>query len=199
MDINSMDYWQERFKTKNWLANGGRNQSIYFMRLLLNNLSYDIYQDILNNSMGIIDFGCATGDSVFCLSYAFSTSQVCGYDFSSEAIKLAQLYYPDINFIDKLNLDEKYDVCTCSNVLEHFYSPLEQIISRLEMVNKYYIILVPYKENPKRLVPEHFFSFDENFFPDKINNFTKIQSKIITDIQKNYWNGYQLLVVYKKD
>jgi trans-aconitate methyltransferase len=196
MVINSKEYWEERFKNGSWIFMAGRNQSIYFMRLLLNNLLYDIYIDILNNCLSTLDEGCAVGDGTFCLSRAFPTSQVQGYDFSSEAIMQAKLFYTNINFTDKLNPDDKFDVVCCSNLLEHFKNPMYQIVTRLEMVNKYYIILVPYKDNLK--CPEHFSSFDENSFPDKLNDFTKIQSTIIKDIQKQYWDGYQLLVVYKK-
>jgi len=128
---------------------------------------------------------------------AFPSSQIIGYDFAEAAIEAAKFLYPNVDFISVLNKDNKYDVIFCSNVLEHFRDPFKQIVLRLAMINKYYIALVPYKDNLK--CPEHFYSFDENSFPNKINDFTKVQSTIITDIKRSFWDGYQLLVVYKKD
>lgn len=200
ININTHDYWNERFSSKDWINKDGKNQSKFFMQLLISNLPSEIFNDISNNCKYINDFGSALCQGCFELSQSFPYSQITGYDISEEAIKQASEIYkdnPNLTFTStplQIGID-KFDCLVCSNTLEHLidYNLYLELFTKISQ--KYIILLVPYKSE---IFDEHVVSFDENSFPDEINGFVKVFSLIINTEQSGFWNGEQFLLAYKK-
>ena len=93
---------------------------------------------------------------------------------------------------------KKFDVVLSSNCLEHFYCPETEFEKQLSFCKKYFIIAVPYQEKPDELSPYHFVSFDDYTLKEEINGFKKIFSKAVNTEGTGFWNGHQLIIVYKK-
>jgi len=195
--INSMDYWDNRFQT-NWENFLGREQTEFFINLLLENLPKWFLSELEEKTYSICDAGCAEGDGTKILSQKFTKSNVLGIDFSIEAVNKAKKYYPDVNFDqgDIMNLSRQFDIIICSNVLEHFSNPMDIIPMLIEKTEKHVVIMVPFLENER--IKEHLFTFDYTSFPLEIKNynltyFTEIDGKLI---DKTHWYGKQAIVIY---
>lgn len=203
MDTNSREYWNFRFKSGSWLQYDGKNQSTFFMKLLITNLPDKILADISINCKQTVDFGTALGQGCFELSQSFPNLQITGYDISEEAINQAKELYRDYNiqFTStplQVGID-KFDVIFCSNTLEHLLDWEKYLDLFTKISQKYIIILIPYESE---IFDEHVVSFNENSFPNTIgefNKFIKIFEKIIDTHYSGFWNGEQQLLVYKKE
>ncbi len=197
-NINTVEYWENRFKSKDWQKFDGENQTKFFATLMIDNIPQDIKIDIKNNKYSILDFGCACGQLCNEIKESFPNSEITGIDFSSEAINRAKELYPNVNFrvnpLDK-NID-KFDVICCSNVLEHLLDWENYLTTFTQVSQKYIIILVPYLSE---IFGEHVVSFDLCDFKDNINGFNQVYHKIMDTNNSGYWNGKQLLVVYEKN
>lgn len=198
MKINSQAYWNKKFKSGEWFYNQGFDQTDYFAQILLDNLSKDIIEDINKNKYLVIDYACATGQLTNKFKEKFPSCNVKGIDISEEAIKVATSLFPILEFKQGEVIDN-CDICICSNILEHISNNIDIMSKLLNKTNKHMFILVPYKEDPQNLIPEHFHSFDENNFPDYFNGFKKIFEKIIDVRESGFWYGDQLLIIYSKD
>lgn len=194
--VNSKEYWDYRF-SNNWEIVGGRVQSSFFYNIIIQYLPDIIKTEILNNKLSICDVGCAEGDGVHLLSKYFVDSCVVGSDFSDQAICKAKNHYPDNNFTceNMLEIQEDYDVLVSSNVLEHFPEPFNIVDTIIPKARKYFIMLIPFKENPRH--PEHFYTFDENSFPQEIKDF-KLTYAIGIQCASPEFHGIQALCVYQK-
>lgn len=199
MKINSKDWWEGYFKENSWKMNNGDEQSTFFMKILLENLSPELKQEILDNKYSICDMGCAEGDGTSLLKETFVENVICGVDISTTAIQQANNKYPQINFlvdnIDEIN--KCWDVVICSNVLEHFENPQIILEKLMNLNNHYLIIMVPFKE--EILDPSHFYRFEDEDFMLLPKGYDIVEKKKIDTSKLNptYWNGQQLLVVIK--
>lgn len=164
MNINSKEYWDERFDT-NWLDYAGDKQTLFFAELLCGMLPQSLVNEIREKEYSVCDMGCALGEAVpvFCRKFAVD---VDGMDFSEEAVKKAAETYPEHKFwvgdLTKLNAEKTYDVIICSNVLEHFVNPWKIAKNLSEVSNKYMILMFPYKETLK--IDEHMYHFQSRLY-----------------------------------
>ena len=96
MNINSKEYWDERFDT-NWLDYAGDKQTLFFAELLCGMLPQSLVNEIREKEYSVCDMGCALGEAVpvFCRKFAVD---VDGMDFSEEAVKKAAETYPEHKF-----------------------------------------------------------------------------------------------------
>ena len=80
MNINSKEYWDERFDT-NWLDYAGDKQTLFFAELLCGMLPQSLVNEIREKEYSVCDMGCALGEAVpvFCRKFAVD---VDGMDFS---------------------------------------------------------------------------------------------------------------------
>ncbi|AHF09002.1 MULTISPECIES: class I SAM-dependent methyltransferase [Dehalobacter] len=196
--INSKEYWDSRFDV-NWETAGGKNQTRFFMRMLLENLPEEVCKYIKDGSPFILDWGCALGQGVEEISKRFSNAHVTGLDFSETAVKKCKADYPSGNFRSEI-LDpqkDRFNVIISSNCLEHFPNPAEVFAQHLLSTGQYYILLVPYNEKPP-ICPEHQIILSENSFPSEINGFGRCFLKIINSQNKGCWCGQQMLMIYKR-
>lgn len=195
VNINTRSYWDMRFASFDWDRCNGIAQSDYFAGLIMDHLPQRVINDIRDNMLSAVDFGCAKGQLCARLKDVFPDNQVVGYDFSNEAVMQAQAMYPHLVFTNDLKGLE-FDCLFSSNTLEHITDWMDQLDKFTQIARRYFILLVPHREF--RLVPEHVASFDEDSFPDKLNGFTMIHSTVINTCGTGYWNGEQRLVVYAK-
>lgn len=197
---NSEDYWDMLF-THTWEARRGRGQTIFFANVALDHFPDWFKEEIDSHSYSICDVGCALGDGVDVIAKAFPSSKVIGIDFSEEAINKAKQYYPSYTFevADILQMTDQYDVIFSSNTLEHFHDPFPILHKMLQHSNKYLVLLLPFQDDTGTY--EHFFRFDYEHFPEKIDEFRLTFLKEIDChlIANTHWDAKQILAVYKKE
>ena len=108
-------------------------------------------QDVKENfpghtSLRICDVGCGTGWLANCLSVFGS---VTGIDLSQEAIEIARLRWPHINFYsnDIMTLVDRqeFDVIVCSEVIEHIENKnnFVELVSRLLTDDGFIVLSCP--------------------------------------------------------
>jgi trans-aconitate methyltransferase len=196
MNINTMPYWDMRFSSFDWDRCNGIAQSDYFTGLIMDNLPQSVKDDIRDNVLSAVDFGCAKGQLCARLKDAFPDNQIVGYDFSNEAVMQAQAMYPHLVFTNDLTGLE-FDCVFCSNVLEHITDWMDQLFKFTQIAKRYVVVLVPHREY--HLIPEHVVTFNEDSFPDILNGFAMGYSTVINTCGTGYWNGEQRLVIYARE
>lgn len=160
MNINTREYWDERFSSKDWTRKGGNTQSYNHASKFLTAL------EIPNEFRGrICDFGCAEGDAFPLYRKYWRHAELIGVDFSAEAVKRARKKYGSIaTFECGDHTDVKpCDVIICAHTIEHMENDLE-VVQHLRHKSKQLFIIVPYKENP--IGKEHLRTYDEESFSD---------------------------------
>lgn len=200
MDINSKEYWDQRFNSNHWVNSDGAKQSEFFVEIAVNAFPVWLIDAINQYRMGICDVGCAQGEGTALLKKYFPDSTIIGVDFSESAVEIAKSQFPLINFYceDITSLSPRHDVIFTSNVLEHFENPIEILGKLADRTERYLVVLVPYKEY--RRISEHFYTFDADTFPPDMNDLQLVYQKEIDcrHIPDTKWPGEELLVVYTR-
>lgn len=163
MNINTKEYWEERFATGHWESRDGRNQTRGFAKAQIHYI-----KRALPGWRGgsLLDFGCGTGDAFPLYLDAFRGANLIGSDISSAAIEKCRRDYGTIaNFIVGIEKDiPSVDLIVVSNVLEHL-TDYESVARTLVAKCADLFITVPFREyipdGPKH---EHVNRFDENSF-----------------------------------
>lgn len=188
-EVNSQEYWNNRFETKSWEQNRGIEQSNLFAELIVNN----VHPRVMYETMSMIDFGCALGQLCDKWAYYTGTKDIVGYDFSSVACKKAKELYPNIEFLDVVP-KRKFDILISSNLLEHVDNVMGYLHRFAHIAEKYIVVLVPYMASTGG---EHIREFNDNSFQEEFDNFIQIQKRIIQCNSHGLWEHKQLLLVYK--
>ena len=200
MDINSKEYWNNRFESKDWDRSAGDQQTIYFAKLAAQLLPEWFVKKVAEKSYDICDLGCAEGDAIPILKDIFPNSRLIGIDVSSSAVERAMQKYPFADFEEGdlfNNSDgEQYGVVFCSNVIEHFQCFSYTLSKVFSFSSCYTIVMCPLRENFE--VPEHVIVIDTKKIPYQLGNNRLIYAKsVIGDIK--YYGGEQILLIYSKD
>lgn len=197
--LNSKEYWDGRFKSGDWQDHFGDQQTLHFYTLLLNAIPEDIQKEIEKSGWSVVDFGCAQGEGTEYFAKMLKDAKVTGVDFSEAAIEIAgqknsAAKFLAIDLTKDNNVEYKWDVLISSNTLEHFYEPWQVLGKLSSRVRKYMVILVPFDQQG---IPndEHFYSFNYQNIPDKINNFKLAYTKIVYPDPK-FWGEQQILLIY---
>jgi GT2 family glycosyltransferase/ubiquinone/menaquinone biosynthesis C-methylase UbiE len=200
--INSEKYWDTRF-SKDWESNNGPNQSRFFAKLAIEHLPRWLLEQIRQQSLTLVDWGCAQGDGTDVWAEYFYNNRIVGVDFSSAAIKQAAKKYPEIQFVyedwlavKKENL-EVFDVLFSSNTLEHFHKPYDKLHILCNRVKKAIILVLPFED--KVSFEEHFFSFMPENIPLQLpNSFRLLWSKVVdcSYLPETFWSGEQIFLVF---
>ena len=162
-NLNTKDYWDNRFGTGDWEDKLGRDQTRNFAISQIKHLG--ISKDF---SGVILDFGCGLGDAFPIYKKAFPKARLIGLDISEEAIKKCNEYFGHLaDFICGTHDDvPPVDIIISSNVFEHLSDDKEKAKHLLQKCNQLFII-VPYNEinynNPKH---EHVNFYNEFYFED---------------------------------
>ena len=199
MQINSSEYWEERFSSKDWEEKAGDGQSAFFASLALQNLPAWLCGEISKEHFSIADLGCAEGGGAAILAGAFPDSRVTGFDISPTAIKTAASLHANCSFEVCDITNQKippYDIVFSSNVLEHFEKPFSVLENFFAAAKKYMVLLIPFEE--AELINEHFSRFSLKDFKIASGNFWLSFYKVIDcqTMDTPFWNGRQLLLIY---
>ena len=200
-EINSMDYWDGRFK-EGWEANHGRCQSRLFAKLALGVLP-DWLRKSVNEGATVLDWGCALGDGTEYLAQALPGAQVSGCDFSREAIEQATRTYPTVefiaaDFIQGERADSSWDFIFSSNTLEHFHEPWKIVDELAKRSRRGFILLLPFREINR--IAEHHYTFLSDNVPVSYGDFCLLHSMIVDagSLPSTEWVGEQILLVFVK-
>lgn len=199
-NINSEEYWEERFASGDWEAKEGREQSLFFYNVATQNFPEWLNRDIEKNHLSICDLGCAEGEGVNHIGKLFPQSHVTGCDISEAALERARGHYPEYSFVreDVNDFKTEYDIIFSSNTLEHFTNAEEIMKKVIGKSKKYFVLLLPFKEYDR--IDEHFFTFDFGTFPVHLDDYSMVFFKEIdcTDMEKTQWPGPEILIIYQK-
>lgn len=200
--VNSEAYWSRRFET-DWVTNHGREQSVFFGRVIVDNLPEWLTRALRDERWTLCDWGCALGDGTDVLAQIFP-GPVTGIDFAEPAIASARATFRKPTFLhaDLLHepFDERFDVVVSSNTLEHFDDPVA-VLERLGgMATKALVILVPFREYLR--LAEHEATFEPSNIVATLagGELVLAASKVIDTrvSEPTYWAGEQILLVYAR-
>lgn len=198
-NINSMQYWDKRFES-NWEIMQGNEQTVFFTNIAVQLMPDWLKNQIIENNLTICDFGCAEGEAVDYLHNIFRTD-VCGMDFSGNAINRAHKKYPQYNFMksditSEYNEQFRFDIGYISNVLEHITNPWNTAKNIMRYIKAYLIVLIPFRETME--IEEHCNRFDLNNIPINLDSCELIYAayKDCSQVEKSLYAGKQLLLVY---
>ena len=158
-NINTKEYWEQRFSSGDWLREGGNNQTRHFAEAQV-----PLFQIPVQFNGTICDFGCGTGDAFPVYRSAWPLAKLRGVDFSRSAIHHAKAKYGEIaEFIasDVHGVPES-DFIISSNVFEHLEA-YQSIARELLRRCKTLFVVVPFQEDIAQ-GGEHVNSFDSNSF-----------------------------------
>ena len=174
MNINTIEYWDKRFKSGNWGRNGRRQTLEYAMA---NCMQIELNQRF-NGSL--LDFGCALGDAIPVYKRKFPNAIINGYDISVSAIEVCRKKYHRIAefFTGEFKDIPFHDIIIASHVMEHLNGDINVVRSLLEKCRELYIF-VPYKESP--LYIEHV-----NYYEDDYYNIFSPLSKTVFKVSYEY-------------
>ncbi len=168
-NINTKQYWDDRFKSGDWEMKQGRQQTTLLAKSQIKHI--EINSDF---SGTILDFGCGFGDAIPIYRERFPLAKFIGLDISETAIEKCKQKYGDIaTFIcGDYSIVPDVDIILASNVFEHLSNDKNIAKSLMSKCNILFII-VPYKEV---LIPnnEHINSYVESSFEMIGNCKTKI-------------------------
>ncbi len=157
-------------------------------------LRYLIF-DIINNNIkkseikSVLDFGCGEGTTTFYLAQELIDSEILGADFSETGINNAKKNYNlnNLKFVHDANssvINEKYDLITSFEVLEHIDDWKQTLKSLATSTNKYLLLSFPTgKMRPFEVNVGHY----RNFKKGEIEDFLSEQGfKVV----KTYYAGF---------
>jgi len=159
ININSKDYWDQRFSNGDWIKKGGPEQTKNFA---FAQLKYLNLPKIFDGT--ILDFGCGLGDAILVFHNKFPNARLIGFDFSEGAINYCRRNYTNIaEFIcGDFTVVPYTDVIITSNVIEHIPDYIN-VVRHLKSCCRDLYIIVPYNEILTQN-SEHFHSFTKNSF-----------------------------------
>lgn len=197
--VNSKTYWDERFRTGDWQAKGGEEQSEFFTRLALEHFPAWLKRELEQNAWSVADLGCADGAGTALLAGHFPLCSVTGVDLSEEAVRQAAERHPNCAFRvgDVTQPQMSADVVFSSNTLEHLLNPGEVLRTWAEAAEKYLILLLPFEDESG--IPEHFHSFTVHTFPRALGDAHDLKYAEVLDcrdLEHTCWLGKQILLVY---
>jgi len=159
-------------------------------RLLFYNelIDLSIKKGITFENKNIVDIGCGPGALLNELKKRYQNSRLTGLDFSESAILYAKKKMHGISFeikdICQQQIDKKYDVIFCTEVLEHLLNPLPFLKKLLTMMtdNGVVILTTPNGRIDNFVGHIHFWSPESwsLFLNDQFPNF-KIDTLLMKD------------------
>jgi SAM-dependent methyltransferase len=154
-------------------------------------LIFDIINDNIKKSeiKSVLDFGCGEGTTTYYLAKELNDSKIVGADFSETGISNAKKFYKlnNLKFVHDENsssVNEKYDLITSFEVLEHIDDWKQTLKSLATSTNKYLLLSFPTgKMRPFEINVGHY----RNFKKGEIEDFLAEQGfKVV----KTYYAGF---------
>ena len=200
--INTDNYWDGRFST-DWETFDGPRQSRFFARLAIEHLPRWLFDQIRQQSLSVVDWGCAQGDGTDCLASHIDARQLTGVDFSPVAVAQASERYPTLQFLNENWLEgeqataRQFDIVFSSNTLEHFHAPYEILQTLAQRAGKAVVLALPYREMQR--IEEHFYSFLPENVPLVLQNGFRLAWSRVVDcrtLPDSLWAGEQVILMY---
>lgn len=196
---NSKEYWNKRFETGDWDAQGGKEQSLFFAQIAYSIMPDFLKRDLGKNRWSVVDIGCAEGEGTAYLAKRFPLCRVTGTDFSDEAIKTATQRHTNCDFMVSNVYQEiiEADVVFSSNTLEHLRDPWALVEKMCAAAKNYVVLLLPF-EDCMIEITEHINTFSLETFPLHMNGFYLTGYHIVDckDMDNTRWLGKEILLVY---
>lgn len=158
MNLNSEDYWDQRFSSEDWENKQGRWQTESFAKGQMEIIHID-----QNFDGTILDFGCGLGDAIPVYNKKFPKAKLIGVDISGTAVEKCTKRFGNIaTFIHGDHEVVPFvDIIIASNVFEHLDNDL-MVAHCLLSKCRHLFITVPYRESP--LCSEHVNTYDELYY-----------------------------------
>lgn len=159
ININSREYWEQRFSTGDWEGKNGRTQTRNFALGQIPHLG--LPPDFKGT---LLDFGCGLGDAMPVYRGHFPNARLLGMDVSAAAVEKCRQRYGQMAEFRQGGVDQVppgLDVIIASNVLEHLDGDVEVVRTLREKCRDLFVV-VPYREQP--LYPEHVRAYDRGRF-----------------------------------
>ena len=200
-NVNTHDYWEQRFAENDWKKNGGGSQSEFFSKVAYEVFPQFLIDDLNKNNWTVIDIGCAEGEGTAYLANKFPKCKFIGQDFSESAIESANKAFDYCSFEVKDVYKEltKAEVILSSNTLEHLEYP-EDIMKRMcEASSKYTVLILPFEDDMG--IAEHINRFECKSFPIHIGDSYISYFRVVdcSVMPGTYWAGKQIILVYTKE
>lgn len=197
--VNSANYWDLRLR-RSWRAVGGHEQTQAFAIAMLANLDLSRI-----SPSSVLDFGCATGDSVPILAIGFPDARIALHDISPSGVKAGLDRY-GANYPVKAWAGERADLVYSSNVLEHFIDPSEFFRLVCGASQRWVIVQCPWLEmhaDGSKITPtnpngEHFWTIDQDFLDSHIPGDWKVTQIVTNTVPKAWPFGDQLFLLLEK-
>lgn len=175
-------YWNKQFRERQ-IPHSEQNDTISEDFIKSDFFKNEVY-NLLKNSTSVLELGCGTGEFSKKIYDMFGIPTI-GTDISEEAISFANKNFANNNLKYEYkgfeDINNNFDFCICSNVLEHFKNPFIWMDKFINL-SKYFLILVPYNQPTTDGYDNeggagHVFCFTEQTF-DKYNvlNFYKFKT-----------------------
>lgn len=155
MNINTKEYWDKRFNTRDWSGKGGNIQSFSHAKYFVEQLQ------IPEKFSGVItDVGCAEGDAIPVYRKKWPAADLKGVDFAAGAIEKAKRRYGHLAefYSGEFSDVRPSEIIISSHTFEHLENDIEALNTLRSKCNRLFII-VPYRESP--IGPEHLRAYDE--------------------------------------
>lgn len=158
-NVNTRNYWDQRYGQGDWERAGGYSQTRQFAQAFVPLVELDA-----SFRGTICDFGCGAGDAMPVFRGAFPDARLVGIDFSKEAVDLARRRFGDIAEFVCGGVAETpgADIIVASNVMEHLSDDEAVVEDLLARCDAAYVI-VPYRERIDSFA-EHVRSYDRRSY-----------------------------------
>jgi hypothetical protein len=125
-------------------------------------------------------------------SYSRLKLAVTALELTSGLEKTARRLYPDVAYRvgDVMKLTERFDVVTCSHVLEHVADPGAMLDHLRAIARRLVVVAAPYRERLDPAKPNtsrHLHSFDEQFFATRV-------PRRLSVFSSPHWSGSECFV-----
>jgi len=178
--FNSKESWDSLFSNKKFIKQYDMQSRLETYKEVIRLLdSYKVFDNVTN----MIDFGCGTGQFIAAVLKEHPEIECTGTDFSLESIEICKRMNISVNFYVsdiytiRNDIEKKYDLVVCSEVLEHLTAPEKALKNLLELLapnTGKLVITVPngrldkYEGHIHFWSPESFKLFIENVINTKI-------------------------------
>jgi hypothetical protein len=202
LDVNSQKYWETRLRFS-WDSVGGGLQNQQFAV----GMSQRVETAKLGMVNSILDYGCATGESVPVLSKMFPHARIYLFDLAREGMKQGLKKYRDTHRVSEWDAGTRVDLIYTSNVIEHV-EDVNGFLSILYSQSKSAIIVqCPWDERhpdgskltPEKPQGEHIWTIDDSFIELNFDTFNWSWNKTLVNIPEAWPFGEQLILVGVKN
>ena len=193
ININSREYWEQRFSTGDWEGKSGRDQTRHFALGQIPHLG--LPRDFKGT---LLDFGCGLGDAMPVYREQYPHARLMGVDVSAAAVEKCRQRYGHIAEFRQGRADQVplgLDVIIASNVLEHVDDDIE-VVRTLRGKCRDLFVVVPYREQP--LYPEHVRAYArDRFAPEEPCETTVFACRGWTVTGRELWYRIRFLNLFR--